>query len=163
MNRGFMVGRRGTIQQARGGKMEIEERTIAKKYRRPTRTLKLFSILLPFLAMFICVLVITHIITILEFAYLYLLLLLILPLCFIWIPPRKTSDRVRLPWYDFLLACLSFFLPLYFFLHADVAIRDWGVKAPTEAVILSVILWAVLLESARRAVGLVFFFVVLFF
>jgi TRAP-type uncharacterized transport system fused permease subunit len=95
--------------------MGTEERTIAKKYRRPTKTLKFFSILLPFLAITICVLVITHAISILEFAYLYLLLLLLLPLCFIWIPPGKSSDRLRLPWYDLLLACLSFFLPLYFF------------------------------------------------
>ena len=141
----------------------MEERTIAKKYRRPAKTLKIISILLPFFAMMICVLGVTHSITMLEFAYLYLLLLLLLPLCFIWIPPKKTADRDRLPWYDLLLACLSFFLPLYFFLHADVAIRDWGVKAPTEAVILSIILWAILLEAARRAVGFVFFVVVLFF
>ena len=141
----------------------MEERTIAKKYRRPAKTLKIFTILLPFLAMTVCVLVVTHVITMLEFAYLYLLLLLLLPLCFIWIPPTNTGARDRVPWYDLLLACLGFFLPLYFFLHADVAIRDWGVKAPTEAVILSIILWGVLLEASRRAVGSVFFAVVLFF
>ena len=144
--------------------MEAQEtRTIAAKYRRPSKPLRIATVLLPLLAMVFAVLYLTHMVPWLEFAYLYLMVTLLLPLIFIWVPVKSTANKEGLPWYDALLAFLGFAIPLYFFIRADAAVMSWGTEPPTIPLVLAIVLWAMILEASRRAVGWVFFGVVLFF
>ena len=83
--------------------------------------------------------------------YLYLLIALFLPGVFLL---RRMNDRVskeRLPWYDALLAILSFVIPFCFVLFGDaIILRGWEVKAPFYAIVTSFIFIPLLIEGARR-------------
>jgi TRAP transporter 4TM/12TM fusion protein len=96
-------------------------------------------------------------------AYLHLILAMFLPLVFFYIPLNPLS-RKKLPWYDVLLIVLSFVCPFYFFLHGENILSGaWEVAPPQLPFILGIAIWAAVLEAARRAVGWVLFFLVLFF
>ncbi|NIR12611.1 MAG: TRAP transporter large permease subunit, partial [Desulfobacterales bacterium] len=54
--------------------------------------------------------------------------------------------------------------PFYFFLHGEeILFRGWEIAPPRVAFLLGIVLWAVVLEAARRAVGWLLFFLVLAF
>jgi len=96
-------------------------------------------------------------------AYLHLVLALFLPQVFLHFP-LHSGAREKLPWYDVALALLSFVAPFYFFLHGEeILFRGWEIAPPRVAFLLGIVLWFVVLEAARRAVGWLLFFLVLAF
>ncbi|EFK07840.1 TRAP transporter, 4TM/12TM fusion protein [delta proteobacterium NaphS2] len=97
-------------------------------------------------------------------AYYYLLITLFLPLLFFISPIRKNLKNNRVPWYDLLFAVLSFIGPLYLFLNSYRIIQDgWEIIPPIQTYILGIILMAMVLEAARRAGGISFALICLFF
>ena len=96
-------------------------------------------------------------------AYLHLILALFLPLVFLYFPASSRSQH-KLPWYDSALALLCFGSAFYFFLHGeDILFQGWEVAPPPTALVLGILFWGLVLESARRTVGWVLFFLVLLF
>lgn len=96
-------------------------------------------------------------------AYLHLILAFFLPHVFLYFP-ASSRFQSRFPWYDLVLAILCFVTPFYFFLHGqDILFKGWEVAPPPLAFFLGIIMWALVLEAARRAVGRALFFLVLFF
>ena len=96
-------------------------------------------------------------------AYLHLILAFFLPLVFLYLPANARS-REKLPYYDLVLAVLCLVSAFYFFLHGeDILFKGWEVEPPPTALVFGILLWAFVLEAARRAVGWVLFFLVLLF
>jgi TRAP transporter 4TM/12TM fusion protein len=96
-------------------------------------------------------------------AYLHLILAFFLPLVFLYFPASARS-REKLPYYDLVLAILCLVSAFYFFLHGeDILYKGWEVEPPPTAFVLGILLWAFVLEAARRAVGWVLFSLVLLF
>lgn len=96
-------------------------------------------------------------------AYLHLILALFLPQVFFHFP-LSSRFREKLPWYEAILVLLSFITPFYFFLRGeDILFKGWEVAPPQLAFVLGIILWALVLEAVRRAVGWFLFFLILFF
>ena len=102
-------------------------------------------------------------VVVLEGAYLYLLAGAFLAITFMVFPPFAT-ERDSVPWYDALLAAVSLAVAFWFAWTSDQSLTEgWEYAAPDEARYLSIVLWVLVLEAARRAGGTVIFFVVLFF
>lgn len=139
------------------------------KYRIITGKFRVFTIGIPVIAILVGIVGVFHIRpfgwVMMDIAYLYLLAALFLPLCFIWIPPHKKSNKNRIPWYDIVLALISLGIPLYFFFETPNIIQGWVVPsiAPKQALIFSIIFWALAIEVARRSVGWIFAVILLFF
>jgi len=96
-------------------------------------------------------------------AYLHLILAFFLPLVFLYFPASPRFQG-RIPWYDFVLASLCFGCAFYFFLHGqEILFQGWEVAPPPPAFVLGILLWAFVLEAARRAVGWVLFGLVFLF
>ena len=97
----------------------------------------------------------------LETEYFYAMLGLLLPLVFMLYQPWPgvgPSDRV--PWYDILIAATAFGISIYFVLHGNQILLDgWEYLPPETAAILAFIMWAIVLEAARRGGGLPIFFI----
>ncbi|MFC2122951.1 TRAP transporter permease [Bacteroidota bacterium] len=97
-----------------------------------------------------------------ENTYLYILLAIFLSLSFIIFPANKSAPRDRVPWYDAALFLLSLGVCSYFASRgATITAAAWEFMAPTEAFVLAIVLWALVLEGARRAGGTAMFLVVL--
>lgn len=98
-------------------------------------------------------------------SYLYLLVATFLPLIFIWIPANQPSNFRIIPTYDWIIACISFALPFYLFLHAiDVQNLGWGSgTAPFYVQVMSFVFILIILEATRRVSGLSLFLICLFF
>jgi len=97
-------------------------------------------------------------------SYLYFLLMFYLPLVFLSFPQRKKASRERIPWYDFVLAALTFISCFYFFNHSmEILSMGWEMEAPLTAQVFSLILILLILEASRRMAGLVFAIVCIFF
>lgn len=96
-------------------------------------------------------------------AYLHLILAFFLPLVFLYFPASSRFQE-RVPWYDFALAFFCFVCAFYFFLHGqEILFQGWEVAPPPTAFVLGILLWAFVLEAARRAVGWVLFCLVFLF
>ena len=99
--------------------------------------------------------------TLLDNAYLYWLAALLVGTVFLFIPagPRARIDGV--PWYDVMLYLLSIGVFGYFAFNAHSILTEaWEFMAPTTAIWVAVIGWAMLLEATRRAGGTALFVVV---
>ncbi|MBT5663911.1 MAG: TRAP transporter fused permease subunit, partial [Rhodospirillaceae bacterium] len=101
----------------------------------------------------------------LETQYFYAMLGALLPLVFIlypvW-PGVGAPDRV--PWYDAVLAAITFFIACYFvFVGESILDEGWEYDAPQHAVYMTYFIWAIGLEAARRAGGLIIFLICLLF
>ena len=89
----------------------------------------------------------------LETEYFYLMLALLLPLSFVLYPLTR-SAREHLPWYDALLALAALLIPAYFAYRGNAILNQgWEYTAPTHALVLAFVLWAIVLEALRRAGG----------
>ncbi len=100
----------------------------------------------------------------LETEYFYAMLGLLLPLVFMLYQPWPgVGPTNRVPWYDILIAATAFGISIYFVLHGNQILLDgWEYLPPETAAILAFIMWAIVLEAARRGGGLpIFFFCVL--
>ena len=97
--------------------------------------------------------------------YLYFLLGLYLPMVFLLFPPVKTAKAVaRVPWYDYLISLAILVSTFYCFFNAlEMRTMGWEIIAPWPAKIASLIILLSVLEAARRATGLAFFIIILFF
>ena len=145
------------------------EEVAPSKYRTIKGKMRLFTIGVPAISILVGIVGVFHIrvfgYVLMDVAYLYLLAGLFLPLCFIWIPPTKNSTKDKVPWYDSVIALISLLIPLYFFFETPNIIQGWVVPsiAPTQALICSIVFWALAIEAARRAVGGIFAVILLFF
>ena len=89
-----------------------------------------------------------------ETRYLYALLGLILPMIFLFFNHRAGAKRDRVPWFDFVLAAASVVVIVYFIIQAATVLDlGWEMGAPLPAVVMGVILWALVVEAARRSGG----------
>lgn len=90
-----------------------------------------------------------------ENRYLYLLAATLFPLIVLIFPARPGTDiHTPTPWYDWLLAIVSFALLLWFAFKADRILSEgWEYGAPPTAKICAVILWLLILETLRRTSG----------
>lgn len=96
--------------------------------------------------------------------YYYLLISLFLPLLFIITPCCKKYIQAPVPWYDYLLAGLSFAGPFYLFLNAYNIIQEgWEIVPPVRLFIIGLLLMLIIFEAARRAGGLSFALICIFF
>ncbi len=94
----------------------------------------------------------------LENSFLYLLIALFLPIVFLARPIRKNHRRARdgVPAYDVALAALLMAVALYFsFFGEEIQEFGWAFVSPPTATVLSVVLWALVLEVLRRTAGLI--------
>ena len=101
----------------------------------------------------------------LETQYFYAMLAALLPLVFllypVW-PGVGAPDRV--PWYDAVLATVTFFVASYFvYVGESILDEGWEYDAPQHAVYMTYFIWAIGLEAARRAGGLIIFLICLLF
>lgn len=102
--------------------------------------------------------------TILDPQYLYVLSGIFLAMTFISFPAFSGAPSHRLPWYDFILAGASAVVSGYFAYTAETSLlQGWEYGAPPIATYLSFVLWALILEGARRTGGLIIFVLVLLF
>ena len=98
-----------------------------------------------------------------NWQYYYLLIGILLPFVFLFIPARKAASK-RIPWYDFLAAAFAFVIAVYFSFYVMDMQLGAGSMHPTPlnfaaALILSLLV----LESARRTDGIIFFFICVLF
>jgi TRAP transporter 4TM/12TM fusion protein len=93
--------------------------------------------------------------------YYYALIALLLPPCFLIYPMSRYSTRY---WYDIILALAAFGGSVFFIVNAETMLdQGWEFTAPTYAVWVSYMLWALTLEAVRRCGGLTLFTLVLLF
>jgi len=102
-------------------------------------------------------------IVMLEVTYMITLSGLFLCLSFLvfraWGPPST-----QVPWYDWVLFCITLFVAGYMVLVSDEATEyGWEYAAPQTAVWFSIAYYLLILEATRRAGGMVLFAVVLIF
>ena len=92
-------------------------------------------------------------VVLLENRYLYLLLATFFAPVFLLFPATPRASR-RVPWYDALLFAATVSASCYFAWNAERMVREaWEFSAPAPAVAVGVMLWALLLEGARRTGG----------
>lgn len=90
----------------------------------------------------------------LETQFYYAVVALMLPLVFLLWPAHRHASRTSVPWYDLLLVVVTFATCGYFVYRAESILeRGWAFAAPAEAVWMSYLLWALIIEAARRAGG----------
>lgn len=95
--------------------------------------------------------------------YYYYLLATFLSVSFL-IFPAKSSDALRLRWYDWVLFFGNVGINLFFALNAEkILTSGWEYQAPALPLFLSFILWGVALEGIRRTSGLALFSICLIF
>ena len=93
--------------------------------------------------------------------YYYALLALLLPLAFLIYPAHARATHY---WYDAVLGAGAFAVCGFFFVNAETMLDyGWEFAAPTYAVWMSYLLWALALEAVRRCGGLTLFVLVLVF
>jgi TRAP transporter 4TM/12TM fusion protein len=93
--------------------------------------------------------------------YYYALMGLLLPLCFLIYPSFRGSKSY---WLDSVLALATFGACCFFFFNAETMLDyGWEFLAPSYAVWVSYLLWALIMEGVRRSGGWVLFFLVLVF
>ncbi|HEY5637929.1 MAG TPA: TRAP transporter fused permease subunit [Burkholderiales bacterium] len=97
----------------------------------------------------------------LETEYFYLMLAMLVPLVFLLFPLGRASQH-HLPWYDALLAALSFGIAMYFTFKGNAILtQGWEYTAPTHALALAFVFWVIILEALRRAGGTAIFVICL--
>lgn len=98
-----------------------------------------------------------------ESGYYFILIALLLPWTFLFLAPHRRGIRA-VQWYDILAAVLAFIIPFYFFVVSyDVGMLGWDVQAPQYVQIISLILVILVFEAVRRAIGIAFTLVCVFF
>ena len=144
-----------------------EIKPAAGRYRTLTGPLRWIFILFSFIGILVAIYQLFHFSflgVMVGDAYYYLLIALFLPLLFLISPIKKDLIHQKVPWYDLLFAVLSFIGPLYLFLNAYKIIQDgWEIVPPIQTYVLGLILMVMVLEAARRAGGLSFALICLFF
>jgi TRAP transporter 4TM/12TM fusion protein len=94
----------------------------------------------------------------LENTYNYFLMSIFLSLVFIISPLKKGTrqDRGVLFWLDSFWFLIMIGICTYFGLNGySMLMKGWGASAPKHMIILSIILWAAIIETTRRTGGLI--------
>ena len=98
----------------------------------------------------------------LDNEYQYALIGLLVPVIFIVFPASRKAKLDGVPWYDTLLALITFLIILFFFVNAErILDAGWEMGAPDYVVALGLVLWLIVLEATRRAGGIALFGIVL--
>jgi TRAP transporter 4TM/12TM fusion protein len=93
-------------------------------------------------------------IVLIDARYLFLLASLLLPLVFLSVPAAPSSTHTNTPWYDWILAAVSFGILIWFSMNAERGLSEgWEYSSPTIAKFLSGILCLTVLEALRRTSG----------
>ncbi|MDA0675932.1 MAG: TRAP transporter fused permease subunit [Proteobacteria bacterium] len=97
----------------------------------------------------------------LETEYFYVMLAMLVPLAFLLFPLSAATQH-RLPWYDAVLASISFAIAAYFTIKGNsILTQGWEYTAPKHALVLAFVFWAIILEALRRAGGTAIFVICL--
>ena len=87
-------------------------------------------------------------------SYLYLLMTFYLSMVFLFFPLKKEGPEKIIFAVDVFLFVLTAAVSLYLALHGlEINTKGWGYFAPTHVMIMSIILWAIVLEAVRRTAG----------
>ena len=99
-----------------------------------------------------------------NWEYYYALIALLLPFVFIFIPAWKNMRFDKIPWYDSLLAVITFFIAAYFAFNArEIELGGWAMHPTPFNFVSALILSLLVLESSRRTGGNLFCLICLFF
>lgn len=91
---------------------------------------------------------------ILDNSYLYLLLGVFFSIVFLVFPATKKSSRDRIPWYDYILFGIVIAITIYYALTGLQSLEQgWEYDSPTLPAALAIVMWALILEGARRTGG----------
>ncbi|MCK1803320.1 TRAP transporter permease [Brevibacterium sp. R8603A2] len=104
--------------------------------------------------------------TFLTNSYLYYTLAFFLPIVFLIFPIAKSQKDRAMPFYDVVLAALTFVVAFYFGLNGENIVNfgwDKSLTYPTITIVFSFIFWLLVLEALRRAAGLVVTLIALVF
>jgi TRAP-type uncharacterized transport system fused permease subunit len=142
--------------------------SIPSKYKRPSQGWRTFSVISTLCAIVLALIYTFHLrpfgLVLVDITYLYLLIMFFLPLCFLHVPASQKTPKEKVPWYDVVLIVLSIAAPAYFVVYEyEVLALGWEAGAPTIPWLISIVLWAVVLESGRRSGGPSFAIIILFF
>jgi TRAP transporter 4TM/12TM fusion protein len=87
--------------------------------------------------------------------YFYLLIALMLPFTFLIFPGTENAPLDRIPWYDLLLAAVTFLASIWLMIHIrEAAQLGWEFAgAPQDVIAAGIVMWAMLLEALRRTGG----------
>lgn len=87
--------------------------------------------------------------------YFYLLIALMLPFTFLIFPGTNTAPLDSIPWYDTLLAAMTFLAAIWLMMHIrDAAQLGWEFGgAPQNVIAAGLVMWLMLLEALRRTGG----------
>lgn len=89
-----------------------------------------------------------------DTSYLYAMLGIYGSLGFLFHRARASADPQRVPWYDWLMFLVVLVIGLYLAWRGqDIVSEGWSMSAPTEAVVMSILLWLILFEGGRRTGG----------
>jgi TRAP transporter 4TM/12TM fusion protein len=91
---------------------------------------------------------------ILDNSYLYLLLGVFFSIVFLIFPATAKSSRDRIPWYDFVLFGLVLAITIYYAATGLQSLEQgWEYDSPTLPAVLAIVMWAMIMEGARRTGG----------
>ncbi|WP_244487335.1 TRAP transporter permease [Afipia sp. Root123D2] len=87
--------------------------------------------------------------------YFYLLIALMLPFTFLIFPGTSNAPLERIPWYDILLAVMTFLASIWLMMNIrDAAQLGWEFGgAPQNVIAAGLVMWLMLLEALRRTGG----------
>ncbi len=93
----------------------------------------------------------------LDYSYYFLIIAIYSPCAFLILPAHKGTKGI--PWYDLILAMLTFVICIYFFFHTEDMARVGWTNPTKPNFVLAFILWGLILEGGRRIGGIAYFFV----
>ena len=87
--------------------------------------------------------------------YFYLLIALMLPFTFLIFPGTSAAPLERIPWYDLILAAVTFVASIWLMIHIrEAAQLGWEFAgAPQNVIAAGIVMWVMLLEALRRTGG----------
>jgi TRAP transporter 4TM/12TM fusion protein len=90
-----------------------------------------------------------------EHVYYYGIVAVFLSVSFLVFPASRRAPKDRIPWYDVLLFLLTIGTSAYLMAHAfQISMEGWATVPPRAAIVVSVAMWALVLEALRRGGGL---------
>ena len=90
-----------------------------------------------------------------EHVYYYGMIAIFLSASFLVFPASKGAPRDRIPWYDVLLFVLTLAGSTYLMANAfRISLEGWATAGPWSSSVVSVVMWALVLEALRRGGGL---------
>ena len=91
---------------------------------------------------------------ILDNSYLYLLLGVFFSVVFLIFPATDKAPRDRIPWYDFVLFGIVLAITIYYAWNGLRSLEEgWEYASPALPAWLAVVMWALIMEGARRTGG----------